>query len=102
MVLTFDDGLVECHRFVAPLLKRKGIPAVFFLNNRFIDNLDLFYRYKVSLLIHRIREDKKALKGASEYLSIPQDQVETSLKLLRYGQADLLDVVAKVVELDFG
>ena len=34
MVLTFDDGLKECHHIIAPLLKKKGIPAVFFLNNQ--------------------------------------------------------------------
>ena len=45
MVLTFDDGLKGCYDFIAPLLKKKGVPATFFLNNRFIDNKGLFYRY---------------------------------------------------------
>ena len=33
MVLTFDDGLAGCHQVIAPLLRKKGIPATFFLNN---------------------------------------------------------------------
>ncbi|MCK4992269.1 MAG: hypothetical protein KAS29_17345, partial [Bacteroidales bacterium] len=46
-----DDGLAECHQLIAPLLKRKGVPAVFFLNNHFIDNRGLFFRYKASLIM---------------------------------------------------
>ena len=49
MLLTFDDGLREMHDIVAPILLRKGIPAIFFLNNDFIDNRALMFRYKVSL-----------------------------------------------------
>ncbi len=43
--LSFDDGLREVYEIVAPLLKKMGIPATFFLNTDFIDNRDLFYRY---------------------------------------------------------
>jgi len=49
--LSFDDGLREVHDIVAPILLEKGIPATFFINTGFIDNKDLFYRYKASLLV---------------------------------------------------
>lgn len=49
MLLTFDDGLRQMYDTVAPILLRKGIPAVFFVNNDFIDNKALMFRYKVSL-----------------------------------------------------
>lgn len=48
--LTFDDGLRQCYDVVAPILKQKGIPATFFVNPAFVDNHDLFHRYKVSIL----------------------------------------------------
>jgi peptidoglycan/xylan/chitin deacetylase (PgdA/CDA1 family) len=51
MLLTFDDGLREMYDVVAPILLRKGIPAVLFLNNDFIDNKALMFRYKVSLVL---------------------------------------------------
>jgi peptidoglycan/xylan/chitin deacetylase (PgdA/CDA1 family) len=51
MLLSFDDGLREFHDVIAPILLRKGIPAICFLNSGFLDNQDLFYRYKASLLI---------------------------------------------------
>jgi peptidoglycan/xylan/chitin deacetylase (PgdA/CDA1 family) len=51
MLLSFDDGLREFYEVIAPVLHRKGIPAICFLNSGFLDNQDLFYRYKASLLI---------------------------------------------------
>lgn len=101
MVLTFDDGLKGCHELIAPLLKRKGIPATFFLNNKFIDNKALFYRYKASLLIHQIREDCRAKERISEFLKIAQEQVEASIMMIGYDQRTLLDALARQAELDF-
>ncbi|PTN08340.1 polysaccharide deacetylase family protein [Mangrovibacterium marinum] len=48
--LSFDDGLRECYELIAPLLKSKGIPATFFINPSFVDNKDLFHRYKASVI----------------------------------------------------
>jgi len=100
MVLTFDDGLAGCHQVIAPILMKKGIPAAFFLNNHFIDNRGLFYRYKASLLIERIRRDAEALKRVAEYLSIPPGRVEASVHLIGEDQISLLDVLIKEVEVD--
>lgn len=49
--LSFDDGLRECYEIVAHILKRKGVPATFFINPSFVDNKDLFHRYKASEII---------------------------------------------------
>jgi len=51
--LTFDDGLRECYEMVRPLLLKKGIPATFFVNNDFIDNKALFFRYTASLILEK-------------------------------------------------
>ena len=53
-VLSFDDGLSEMITTVAPILNQLHIPATFFLNSAFINNKDLFYRYKVSLLLNNV------------------------------------------------
>ena len=50
MLLTFDDGLRQMYDVVAPILLKKGIPAIFFLNSDFIDNKALMFRYKASLI----------------------------------------------------
>lgn len=48
--LTFDDGLRECYDIVLPILLKRKIPATFFINTDFIDNKNLFYRFKASIL----------------------------------------------------
>lgn len=50
MHLNFDDGLKECYSVIAPILKRKGIPATFFVSPDFIDNQALFHRFKRAIL----------------------------------------------------
>lgn len=101
MVLTFDDGLAGCHELIAPILRRKGIPAVFFLNNKFIDNRKLFYRYKASLLVDQLRNDCRSRELTAAFLKIPQEQVEASVLMINYHQRALLDALAREVELDF-
>ena len=44
--LTFDDGLSNFYHVIAPILSKKNIPATVFVNTAFVDNKDLFYRYK--------------------------------------------------------
>lgn len=65
MLLTFDDGLRQVYDEVAPILLRKGIPAVFFLNTDFLDNRDLMFRYKASLAIEKDGRNKEALLRAA-------------------------------------
>jgi len=101
MVLSFDDGLAGCHSYIAPLLKKKGIPAAFFLNNKFIDNRALFYRYKASLLIHQAREDCRAREQIAAFLKIPEEQLETSIRMIAYDQRALLDALGREVGLDY-
>ena len=60
MLLTFDDGLRQMYDTVAPILLRKGIPAVFFLNSDFTDNKALMFRYKASLALNKDAELYKA------------------------------------------
>ena len=49
--LSFDDGFRECYDIIRPILKRRGIPALFFLTTDWIDNQALYYRGKMSLCI---------------------------------------------------
>lgn len=62
--LTFDDGLRECSEVIQHVLLRKGIPATYFLNNDFIDNKALFYRFTASLILEKsgTGEIEKVLK----------------------------------------
>lgn len=52
--LSFDDGLKECYSIIAPILKERNLDATFFINPNFIDNQEIFYRYKVALILENI------------------------------------------------
>jgi peptidoglycan/xylan/chitin deacetylase (PgdA/CDA1 family) len=53
-LITFDDGYRECFTEVRPLLKKYGLPAVFFLTTDLLDNRHMFYRNKYSLAVARV------------------------------------------------
>jgi hypothetical protein len=89
--LSFDDGLRECSTVIAPILKKRGIPAAFFLNSDFVGNQDLFYRYKVSLIWDKISTEK---------LDYPISKKE--LLEFKYADSDKIDQIANEIHLDFG
>lgn len=101
-ILSFDDGLREVYDTIAPILLRRGVPAIFFLNNDFIDNKGLFYRYKLSLLIDHFKNKldepagKTLLKSRKEYKTNPE-------KLYRYGymESQSLDELASAEGINF-
>jgi peptidoglycan/xylan/chitin deacetylase (PgdA/CDA1 family) len=84
-MLSFDDGLREFHDIIAPILIRKGIPAVCFVNSAFIDNKDLFYRYKASILID--------ITGRKDF---EQKQLK-----ITYSERDHLDKLARAMGYNF-
>jgi len=54
--LSFDDGLTECAEIIAPILLKKGVSATFFVNPGFVDNQQIFHKYKASLILNRLNE----------------------------------------------
>lgn len=100
MLLSFDDGLIDCHRYIAPLLKEKGVPAIFFLNNDFIDNQGLFYRYLASLLIEHIGMDRSLLKKAARCLDTSIEQVSKTILTTGNNQHHRLIDLARELEFD--
>lgn len=107
MFLSFDDGLSEIYHVVAPVLIAKGIPAAFFLNTDFIDNRELFYRYKSSLLIDRFESINfssavtERLRNQYHLASSSRKCVLEFLLELSYENRRVFDEVAELVELDF-
>ncbi len=107
MFLSFDDGLSEIYDIVAPLLISKGIPAGIFVNTGFVDNRDLFYRYKSSLLLDRFESIKYSpavteLMQSRYHLAGPGRKcVRDFLRDISYRNRAELDEVAKLLELDF-
>ncbi len=101
MVLTFDDGLAQCHTVIAPILREKGIPATFFLNNRFLDEGGMFYRFKASILADTVLNDPSAAGPASGFLGIQQDQLYRAILMIGGQQEVLLNSLAREMGVDF-
>lgn len=103
--LSFDDGLSEFYHVIAPILESRGVRAINFLNNTFIDNLALFYRYKVSLIIEKIKStDGPNLMAIGTQLGktiSSSDQMITYLLSLGYADTKQIDALAEHLQLDF-
>jgi peptidoglycan/xylan/chitin deacetylase (PgdA/CDA1 family) len=103
-LLSFDDGLSGFYHHEAPLLLEKGIPAVIFLNTDFIDNKNLFYRYKASLLIRHLKENPESTKLITIFFAdhgIVKNNVFDAILSVKYKNRELLDKVAKICYYSF-
>jgi peptidoglycan/xylan/chitin deacetylase (PgdA/CDA1 family) len=96
MVISFDDGLIQCYEYVLPVLEKKGVPAVFFLNNAFIDNRAMFYRFKVSLLLEKFPHTSSAEREkAAEILKCSSSDTWERLRSVSYIEREFTDHIAE-------
>src|SRR5579863_3178357 len=56
--LTFDDGFREMHDIVAPILRRLGVPATFFVTTAFLDGGGLALHNALSVLLDRLESGR--------------------------------------------
>jgi peptidoglycan/xylan/chitin deacetylase (PgdA/CDA1 family) len=103
--LSFDDGLKQCKEIIEPILKRKGIPATFFLNTSFIDNKAFLHRFKTVLLARELRKDnnEKLRLKAQEFFGqqfFDENLAAEHVMGLRFPQKDRIDQLAKILEVD--
>ena len=105
-ILSFDDGLSEFYDIIAPILLRKGIPATCFLNSGFIDNRDLFFRYKASVLVEKVKKAQSVsfIEKAKIFLkskNLRAKDISESILAINYPNRSFLDELAKILEVDF-
>ncbi len=105
--LSFDDGLREFHDVVAPILTEKGIPAVCFVNPAFVDNKDIFYRMKFSILAEKINKSgiSKGQQTAIEQIFENYDLHFTSINdffRVKEDKKKVADEIATLFDIDFG
>jgi peptidoglycan/xylan/chitin deacetylase (PgdA/CDA1 family) len=104
-LLTFDDGLKEIYDIIAPILLRKGVPAVIFLNTAFIDNLDMAYDHKLSIIIERfLGSSPLKISLVSDILGkkdLDYSECVRNLKSLRYIDRSLIEKIGMALDIDF-
>jgi len=102
--LTIDDGLRECYDLIRPILKAKGIPCTFFLNPSFLDNKDLMYRYKISLIIDDIYKNENKMQAVVQFIKRKlgvRREAAAFLKTLKYSHQRFLTEIAQLTETNF-
>ena len=105
-LLSFDDGFREMAEVVAPILKAKGVPAVFFLNSAFVDNHELCFQQKIALLVDRLEKLPTigVMENVQERLrakNISGVEIIPALKSVRYQNRSVLDEVAVLCDVQF-
>jgi peptidoglycan/xylan/chitin deacetylase (PgdA/CDA1 family) len=105
--LSFDDGFAECFSVVRPILKKHGLPGLFFLTTDWIDNQGLFYRGKISLAIDnlhsRLPTDRLRIVAAlAETYDVPSDPEVFYgwLKSHQQSGEPVIDAVCETLEID--
>jgi peptidoglycan/xylan/chitin deacetylase (PgdA/CDA1 family) len=98
-VLSFDDGMREIYEVIAPFLREQGIPAIFFINSNTIDNKQLMWRHKVSLLIARAQQNNRHVPTA--LAGYPGKTLCAKLLSVRFADRHILDEIASLLDVDF-
>jgi peptidoglycan/xylan/chitin deacetylase (PgdA/CDA1 family) len=103
-LLSFDDGLRECHDVVTPILEEYGLEAICFLNSDFIGNKSLFYRFTASLLIEQLnRGDIPPQKAAADFREVTGQRpgnLRRQLLAINYQDRSYLEQLALRWKLD--
>ncbi len=100
-ILSFDDGLSEVYTSIAPILKKRNIPAVFFINSGFTDNKDLFFRYKISLIIEALTKGKSARHICKSIKCKTKKECRKKLLSLKYSAVEQIHRIADIAGINF-
>lgn len=98
-ILSFDDGMSEVYDVIVPILREKGLPAIFFLNSTTVDNRELMWRHKVSLLIEE--SARHPSRFPPQLRGRPGASPQAKLDALRFADRNLIDELAKFFEIDY-
>jgi len=99
--LTFDDGLSNFHKIVAPILEAENIPATIFINTDFVDNKALFYRYKASLLIQLYEQSNELIKNRFHTFFKDNKKIKQLLLAVSFSNKNQLDELAEDLNFSF-
>lgn len=98
ILLTFDDGYAEFYDVIAPILKRKGIYAINFINPKFIDNKELMWRCKASVILSETIANKEK---EAQLLETLDNQNKSSVLNIKYEHQSQLNQIANELNIDF-
>jgi peptidoglycan/xylan/chitin deacetylase (PgdA/CDA1 family) len=99
--VTFDDGLSNFYKVVAPILLERKISATVFINSDFVDNKGLFYRYKASLLVQNYEKSSQKEKNKYHNFFDKNYDIKESLFSINFNNKEVLDALSTEVNYNF-
>jgi len=105
-LLSFDDGLSEIYTDIFPILKKKNITAIFFINPNFVDNKEALYKHTISLIISYLRDNNfkkepvEIVKSALSIQSSTNEALEIQLKSTPYSGRLKINEVCRQLNID--
>ncbi|MGB0165519.1 MAG: polysaccharide deacetylase family protein [Luteibaculum sp.] len=103
-LMSFDDGLFNVKEVIAPILRDYGIPAVFFVNSKFTNQEDIFFRYKASLVVEHLENQDTLDSEAMASFLVDEwhpEQLKNKILEATYKDRLWLNEVAHLLGLDF-
>ena len=97
--LSVDDGMREAYDVIAPILREKGVPAIFFINSATINNRELMWRHKLSLIIDRCKQEPQCISSLPTLRS--KRSWEAELKGMQFSDRCMIDEIARLLNIDF-
>jgi len=107
-LLSFDDGLSEIYTDIFPILKKKNIKAIFFINPNFVDNKEALYKHTISIIISYLKENKfnkEAVDIIRSVLSLPElmnESLEIQLKSTPFSSRMKINEICFQLKIDIG
>ncbi|MFQ5646298.1 MAG: polysaccharide deacetylase family protein [bacterium] len=77
VIITFDDGYRDNYTHAFPILRRHGVPGVFFLSTGLIDNRDIFWWEKIHFFFLNTSKKSCAMEGGALSLTSERQRRES-------------------------
>ncbi|HDP54893.1 MAG TPA: hypothetical protein ENN24_04315 [Bacteroidetes bacterium] len=106
ILLSFDDGFSEIYSVVEPILSKYSVPATFFVNPNFVDNKDMLFRCKLSLIANHFSATSSrilfdAVSSLTDKKITNEQQAKKVILSLGYNQVEQIHGLATDVGVDF-
>ncbi|MBP2831008.1 polysaccharide deacetylase family protein [Aquimarina sp. U1-2] len=107
-LLTFDDGLSEIYTNIYPILKSKGIKAIFFINPDFVDNKEILYKHEISIVINHLKKsnvtnEQKEKLGRMLFNTTENYNTTSAIKAVKnitYQEREMVRKVSKILKIN--
>ncbi len=101
-LLTFDDGLLEVYTEIYPILKKRQIPAIFFVNPKYVGNHDTLYKHDISLILSELTHAGQEVKSkiASLLEVADPNEITQKIRFIAYSDRSKLADIAQLLKLN--